>query len=84
MTEQSSYIPGVTTPPPREKVREQWSAQECLDYARDGVVPDSDAYKQFVREVHVEAGLEPPEGTGEPKALEDLSAGELYERARGR
>jgi hypothetical protein len=69
--------------PERYKPREQWSVEEIVQHRRTGKAPESDEYRAYVREVHEEAGLEPPEGAAEPKPLDELTADEHFERIRG-
>jgi hypothetical protein len=68
------------TPPERHKSRESWTVEETVEHQRTGTVPETDQYRDYVRQVHEDAGLEPPEGTAEPKEIGEMSTDEIYEQ----
>jgi hypothetical protein len=69
-------------PPERHKPRKAWSVAEVDEHDRTGLLPETDEYRDYVRKVHQDAGLDPPEIAAEPKALEELTAEDHFERIR--
>ena len=76
--EKSSHIPGVTSPPPRWKERDDMTADELFQYAKDGKPVESDAYKEFRDEALKDAGI--TDDDDRPRSLDEMSPGELYGR----
>lgn len=68
-------------PPERFKDREDWTPAEIHAHKLTGKAPQTDEYRDYVRQVHEDAGLDPPEGDdAPPKDLEDMSPQEHLDR----
>lgn len=71
----------MTEPPPRRKAIDDWSVEDHLRHQQTGEVPESDGYRDAVREAIEAAGLELPDV--EP-ALEDMTVEDHVRRIRRR
>ena len=74
----------MSEPPQRYKAREAWTVGETVEHQQTGKQPETAEYREYVRKVHEDAGLVPPESASEPKDLEDLTADEHLARIQGR
>lgn len=69
-------------PPEQYKDREDWTVEETVENQRTGKQPETDEYRAYVRQVHEDAGLDPPESAAEPKPLEDHTPEDHFQRIR--
>lgn len=71
-----------SSPPERYKPREEWSVAEVDCHDQTGERPKTAEFNSYVRKVHEDAGLDPPEAAIQPKSLEEMTAEDHFERIR--
>jgi hypothetical protein len=72
----------TSKPPPRHKPREEWSPDEISHHDRTGEPPETAEFRSYVRRVHEDAGLDPPEAEPEPRPLDALTAEDHFQQIR--
>jgi hypothetical protein len=72
----------MTETPQRYKADEQMTTGDWVAFRRTGERPETDEYRAYVRRVHEDAGLDPPDQAEAPKPLEEQTAEDHFQRIR--
>jgi hypothetical protein len=71
-------------PPTKHKKRDDWTVEETVEYQRSSRKPLTQEYKDYVRKVHEDAGLDvPAEITdAESTPIEEMTPDDHFKRIR--